>query len=162
MRFPFVWRAVRDSSPYSGYNRTLVKQERGTVVRADASMTEEQVAALSTLAGQYVTAYFARMQIPEDDKPQLWSDPPVKAEYQAVLSFVRELEETSPQYSDKSIENFVDDLLQNALSNRERISDEVASLRMQIEHPLITQVYIPLDGATIEGQEMQIGAIRLI
>lgn len=114
---------------------------------------------LDELVKAYVAAFDAQM--PGAAVREAWADRPLRAQYQAVLGCVRHIA-PHPRHSDKFVEGYVDDLLTAALRDANGIAVGVAALRTQLEHPVTTRLYFPLDGITLTEADLNIGSIRLV
>jgi hypothetical protein len=101
------------------------------------------------------------MSASESGSRNVWASRPLKDEYRNVLDAIR-IAAPRPAYSDVTVEGFVDTLLQAALIDPARISPEVQMLRGQLEHPLVTHLYIPLDGIQLEETPLSLGDVILI
>jgi hypothetical protein len=125
-------------------------------------MLPEEIAALEALVRDYVSAHEQRMEAPAQGPRQLWASRPIRSEYHAVLDCVRDLPGTIGKYSDKTIEEIVDDLLKSALAEPCRLPIFVAETVAMVDHELLTRLYIPIEGVALDAGEHHLGDIRLV
>jgi hypothetical protein len=125
-------------------------------------MTNDEMLQLEGLVRSYAIAHENRIILPEGtERRMVWASDPVKGEYDAVLHALRAAA-AQPRHSDAFVEGYVDDLLQSALDDSAAIADEIRRLREVLEYPLVTRLYIPLDGIAVEEPELRLGNVRLV
>lgn len=125
-------------------------------------MSDEQIEALTGLIETYVAAHQERLELFDGDTRRVTASHPVKDEYTAVLNFVQMLPICVERYSLKMSEALADDTLQRALDRTESPGTAALDLAEVLNHPLVTKLYIPIDGVSIDAAEYQIGAVKLI
>lgn len=125
-------------------------------------MNEDQIQALLGLVNAYVAAYDARDASNLRGSRRLWISAPVYNEYHDLLDFVLAFPISVQRYSNKSIESFVDTMLDEVLSTTIPTERAVRNLAVLLNHDLQTRLYIPIDGLTSDSPVYEIGALRLV